>query len=185
MRALFLSAAAIAACAVPVSAANAGVLTFGGPLALNCFQAAEKGDTSRSAFDACDRALQVEPLSDQDRAATLVNRGILHMSKGHYAMADSNYDAAIELHSAMTDAWLNKAFLRLRQGAGREALPLLDKAIALGPRREAMAFFARGLAWEQTGEVRAAYADLRRAHDLEPGWALPAQQLARYQVRNR
>ena len=107
------------------------------------------------------------------------------MNKGQYAAADVNYDAAIGLDSRLTDAWLNKAFLRLRQGAGREAVPLIDKAIALGPRREAMAYLARGLAWEQTGEVRAAYTDLRRAQALEPGWALPAQQLARYQVRSR
>ena len=83
------------------------------------------------------------------------------------------------------DAWLNKGFLRLRQGKGRDALPLLEEGIKRQPRRAAIAYFARGLAHEDMGDFSAAYSDLRRAQALEPQWALPTRYLARYQRRNR
>src|SRR6476469_1736504 len=45
------------------------------------------------------------------------------------------------------------------------------------------AIFARGVAYEQMGDFRSAYADLRQAQQLEPSWSLPREYLASYQVR--
>jgi tetratricopeptide (TPR) repeat protein len=133
-------------------------------------------------MEACTRALQEEALGRRDEAATLVNRGILHMQQRNDTQADADFDAAIGLDDRLSDAWLNKGFLRLRQGNGREALPLLQKGIDRGARRQALAMFARGVAYEQMGDFRSAYADLRRAHELEPRWALPSEYLANYSV---
>jgi hypothetical protein len=35
------------------------------------------------------------------------------------------------------------------------------------------------------GDLESAYADLRRARELAPGWALPRDYLASYRIRQR
>ena len=176
MKALVLSAALAAAASaiIPLSSAAAAVMTVGGPLSTICYQSARSGDGRSSAVDGCTRALQEEALSATDRAATHVNRGIVFMSAGRYAEADTDFDAALRLNATLADGWLNK---------GRDALPLIQRGIDAGAGRQALAIFARGVAREQMGEFRAAYADLRLAQQLEPGWKLPRQYLASYQVR--
>lgn len=174
-------AAGVAMLVIP-SAGQGAALTLGGPLSQNCYEAALSGDARPFTIQSCDRSLTEEALSRRDRAATFVNRGVLQMLKGARSEADADFDSAIDLDQNLADAWLNKAFLRLKDNRGREALPLIEESIKLGPQRKALAYFARGLAYEDVGDVNAAYADLRRAHDLEPHWSLPAQYLARYQV---
>jgi tetratricopeptide (TPR) repeat protein len=183
MKSLVL-AAGVAFLLVPHSAAKGAVMTLGGPMSRLCYQSALSRDSRPLAMENCDRSLSEESMTAPDRAATYVNRGILHMVRGHLTDADADFNQAIKLDTRLSDAWLNKGFLRLRAGNGREALPLLEEGIKLGPRREALAVFARGVAYEQMGEFRSAYADLRRARDLEPGWNLPGQYLARYRVES-
>jgi hypothetical protein len=43
----------------------------------------------------------------------------------------------------------------------------------------------RGIAHEDAGNFRAAYADLQRARELDPAWSLPTVELQRYQVVSR
>jgi tetratricopeptide (TPR) repeat protein len=175
--------AAIAAVVVPFSGANAAVLTVGNALARSCYEAASGiGDTRAFATESCTRALAEEGLDSRDRAATLVNRGILNMIDGRDAQADADFDAALALNRSIPDAWLNKGFLRLRENDPRDALQMLQAGIKLNPERRALAIFARGVAYEQMGDFRSAYLDLRQAHQLEPGWSLPREYLSRYRV---
>lgn len=183
MKSLILAAGAAIAM-VPLNSATAAVYTVGGALAQNCYEAALARDSRSSAVDACTRALDLEPLATHDRVATYVNRGIVHMVGGRLGLADADFDHALALENGLSDAWLNKGFLRIREGKGQEALPLLQKGIESGARRQALAYFARGVAHEQAGNYRAAYNDLRRARALEPEWKLPGEWLAHYQVRN-
>ena len=177
-------AAGLAFLMVPLSA-SAAVLSVGGPLSQNCYQAALSGDTRDQGIASCSRALTEEPLATRDRAATLVNRGILEMIRGKDVVADADFDAALRIDQGLPDAWLNKGFLRLRRGDGRAALPLLQTGIDRGARRQALAIFARGVAYEQMGNFDMAYSDLRRAQQLEPRWAMPAEYLANYHVEPR
>ena len=185
MRALVLSAAGALLAALPAPPATASVLTLGGPLSFNCYKAAESADFRQSSVDGCTRALQEEGLDARDRAATLVNRGILYAMQSHYDSADADYGQAGELAPNLAEIWLNKAYLKLRENKPSEALPLLDRGMKLGAQRPAVAYLARGLAHEQLGQLRAAYSDLTRARDLEPAWSLPNQFLARYEVHGR
>jgi tetratricopeptide (TPR) repeat protein len=178
----FVAALAISAI-VPITAAGGAVLTVGGPLAKSCYNAALSADARASALEGCTRALDEEALPTPDRAATYVNRGIVYMSGGRFAQADADFDAALRLSANLPDGWLNKGFLRLRQGNGREALPLIQRGIDTGAEKQALAIVARGVAHEQMGEFGPAYADLQRARELAPGWSLPRQYLASYQVR--
>jgi tetratricopeptide (TPR) repeat protein len=177
--------AGVAALGFSCSAAGAAVLSVGGPLSTNCYRAALADDAGPSTIESCTRSLNEEALSTRDRAATHVNRGILLMTARRLADADADFDAALRLEPSLADGWLNKGFLRLRQGHGREALPLIQKGIDAGAGRQALAIFARGVAYEQMGQFASAYADLRRAQQLAPGWALPKEYLADYRVVSR
>jgi len=77
------------------------------------------------------------------------------------------------------------AIMRFKQGKSAEALPLFSKAIELGTEVPEIAYYGRGLAHENVGNVKAAYDDLQRAVSLKPNWEAPAKDLARYQVRRR
>ena len=136
------------------SAAPAAVVSLGGPLSKNCYEAALTRDSRDQAIDGCSRSLEQEALMPRDRAATLVNRGILYMSRRNDAAADADFNTALVMDNGLSDAWLNKGFLRLRQGDGKDALPLLQKGIDYGARRQALAIFARGVAYEQIGDYR-------------------------------
>lgn len=182
MKAFVLSTAAVLA-VIPLSAASGAVQTYGGPLAKVCYNQALSGNGRGYAIDGCTRALEEESLPARDKAATYVNRGIVYMSAGRLTEADADFDAALKINSALPDGWLNKGFLRLRQGHGREALPFIQRGIDAGASRQALAIFARGVAHEQMGDYGAAYADLKRARELEPGWWMPKEYLASYQVR--
>lgn len=182
MKSLFI-AAGVAALALPMGGATASVFTLGGPLAQSCYNAAEAGDPRSSAIEGCTRALTEEGLLESDRAATYVNRGIVQMVGGHDNAAESDFNAALAINAGLSDAYLNKGFLRLREGRGQEALPLLQEGIDRGARRQALAYFARGVAYEQAGDFRSAYNDLVKARQMEPRWSLPREWLAHYQVR--
>lgn len=177
--------AGVATLAFGGSAASAAIISLGGPLSRICYEQALARDGRDVAIEGCTRSLDEEALMPRDRAATLVNRGILHMVHGNDLSADADFDAALGMDARLSDAWLNKGFLRLRRGNGRDALPLLQKGIDNAPQRQALAIFARGVAYEQMGEYRLAYADLKRAHDLEPGWSLPSEYLASYRFVGR
>lgn len=178
-------AAGVASVLVPLNAATAAVYSVGGPLAKNCYESALSRDGRAFAVDGCTRALNEEALPTADRAATYVNRGIIYMVAGRASLADADFDKALTLDTSLSDAWLNKGFLRIRDGKGQEALPLLQKGIDHGARREALAYFARGVAYEQAGDYSSAYHDLVRARQLEPKWGLPSEWLAHYRVGNQ
>jgi tetratricopeptide (TPR) repeat protein len=184
MKSLSFSLAATAlVLGIPTGAATAGIVTIGNnSMAADCFGFAERRDSRPEALTICSRALRFEPLDQENRASTLVNRGVLQMVHKQYAAAEQDFDSALALDQTQSDAWLNKGFLRLRTGDGAAALPFLERAMKLHMRRPALVYFARGIALEQSGDIRAAFADLNRARDMEPGWAMPAQALARYQV---
>lgn len=184
MRILFITAG-VAMCLAPTNAAVGAVFTVGGPLSQNCYEAAKSSNQSRFAVEGCTRALQEEALDDADRAATLVNRGIVMMARGQTTFAEADFDAALGIDAGLADAYLNKGFLRIRSGSGREALPLIQKGLDLGAEGKAVAWFGRGVAYEQMGDYAKAYRDFRRAQELAPQWDMPATYLASYRVGAR
>ena len=167
------------------STAQASVLVVGGGLAESCYRAADARDKSHDALQICNRALLGEPLTREDRVATYVNRGILLMSRNDFRNAGDDFDRAIAMDASKPDPWLNKGNLLFRSGRSADAIPLFNKAIELGADRAEFAYYGRALANEDTGNLRAAYADLRRAVELSPNWQAPARELARYHVRTR
>ena len=180
MRYLSLFAASTLALAAPASAA---VITLGAGNAHGCYMAAESQDGRDKAIQLCDVALTEEALTSHDRVATLVNRGILNLRRSHLKEANADFDAALALDQTEPEAWLNKAIVHARFGNSVDALPLVQKALELKTHRPALAYFVRAMAYEDSGNIPAAYRDLQRARALEPKWAEPAIELKRFKVR--
>ena len=182
MRTLTLATAAVVTFGAASSPSQA--ITFSvGSLASACYSASLDYKVKQVDLENCTRALDEEPLGFDDRVATLVNRGIVRMNLNDRFGADRDFDKALAMDQKEPEAWLNKGLLRLREDKAAEAMPLIQRAIDAHTIRPALAFYARGVANEKLGNLRAAYADLTQARDIAPGWKLPAQQLARYQVR--
>jgi tetratricopeptide (TPR) repeat protein len=178
-----LSVLVVAALTAIPASASAAVLVFGGTYARSCYEAAEARSTGIQAIDSCNRALTEEALAANDRVASHVNRGIIQMIRGNVARAESDFNAALALDPNEADAWLNKAILNARYGTTAAALPLAEKALQLKTRRPALAYFVRAMAYEDSGNIPAAYRDLQRARQLEPNWAEPQIELKRFKVR--
>jgi len=163
--------------------AGASIITVGGGYAQSCYAAADAQDLRPQALDVCDRALSEQALTRSDHAATLVNRGIIHLRRASLTRADADFDAALAIDPALADAWLNKAILNVRYGRSAAALPLVNRALQLKTRRPALAYFVRAVANEDSGNVAAAYQDLQRARRLAPKWSEPIVELKRFKVR--
>lgn len=177
----FLFAAATLLAASPATAA---ITVLGNSSARLCYEAAEaRSNPSLNAIRTCDEAMRAEALSDYDRVATLVNRGILKARLGNVDDAIVDYDAALERDPGEAEAYLNKGFALLRTDAVQQARPMFDSALAKKTRRPELAYYGRAVANELTGQVRAAYEDYRQASLLNPKWQAPKADLARFQVR--
>ena len=183
MKAVFLSAAAIAVSLA--SAASASVMTFGSSHAESCYLSVETRDYTSDAIRDCNRALGESTLSRHDRAGTFVNRGILHMRARNLAAAERDFDAAIATDPGQAEAWLNKGIVSINRGDSAGALTMVDRAFQLQTRRPAVAHYVRAMAHEDSGNLRAAYADLQAARRLEPKWTAVRRDLARFKVRGR
>lgn len=181
MKASILAAAAILA----VSPASASILTIGGSFAEGCFHAARSRVGTLDALSTCDRAFNEQALTAEDEFATYVNRGIVKMHRGEFSGAQADFDRAGALNPKRGEPWLNMGVLRLKQGDSRAAIPMFDKALSLGTSDPEVAYFGRGLAHEDLGDLKSAYADLRQAIGLRPDWSQAAKELARYEVRRR
>jgi len=177
-------AAGAALLALPLSAAHAGVVTIGEGLARSCYESSEAHMATPAAIDQCTRAFYEQALDFDDEVATHVNRGILFYLSGNLNAANSDYDAALALNARQAEAWLNKGMAALKARNAKAAAPMFEKALSLNTTRPALAYYGRAIAYEEGGNVRQAYADLQRARALEPRWALPADELKRYVVRN-
>lgn len=168
---------------VVAGSANASIVTIGTGLARSCYEAAHARNPTAANLMTCDRALTQEPLAARDIVATYVNRGILHLVDRNLSVARTDFDRAIELDAGEPEAWLNKSIVMLYEKDSASARTLANRAIELGTRKPELAFYIRGVANEDLGNLREAYADLVRARDLAPEWVVPQQELQRYSVR--
>src|ERR1700685_1806746 len=74
LREIFTITATLTLAALP---ARAAITVLGNTLAHNCYEAAEFGGNPTDGIATCTSALNGPALSASDRAATLINRGIL------------------------------------------------------------------------------------------------------------
>ena len=175
----FLLPGALALLSLP---AWAGITVIGSSSARLCYEAAESG--GKSGISECDKALKEEALTERDRVATHVNRGILRLRAGQIDPALEDFDAAIARDPNEAEAYLNKGLALMRRpDMEKAALPLFDTALEKNTKKPALAFFARGIAYENLGNVSLAYRSYRSASVADPNWKQPRAELARFKVR--
>lgn len=175
-----LSAVVLLAGTSPVAGST---LVIGGGLAHECSDAAMKGRSDDRAVLACTSALELENLSFRDRARTYVNRGVLQMRQHQFAAARADFDEASSIDPNLGEAYVNRGATFVGEERYREGVEQIDRGLALGVKDPERAWYNRALANEGLGDLRAAYRDYSKAAELNPEWAAPKSELARFTVK--
>jgi tetratricopeptide (TPR) repeat protein len=184
MKSLFACAtlAVIAALATP---ASASVTVLGNGAARMCYQAARDGPASMFAIRECDAAIEAGQLSNADRAATFVNRGVIHLQRRNASEALADFDAALAINPTIGEAHVNRGAALILLNRAQEAIQEISCGLELGTQDPHEAHFNRAVAYEIQGDLAAAFRDYSRAQELKPDWALPQVELARFSVARR
>lgn len=179
---LFLLAATLLIIAGPVSMARAAVTVVGSGDAKRCFDAAESQRYGKTQLLVCTQALSDDLMTVRDRAATLVNRGIIKMGLRDLEGAIEDYQNAIKLRNDMGESYVNLGIAFIYQKRDKDAVETISKGLALNPSRQHVGYYMRGVAYELAGNAKAAYSDYARAAELAPEWKEPKVQLERFKL---
>ena len=170
-------------------AAQSVVVLGSGEDARRCSQAAEIAATVRIASDDdvkhCDLALELVALGPQDRAGTLVNRGILQSVLGDNRAAVADYDRALVLRPELPEAYVGRGNVRFIERDIPGAIAEYDRALVLGTSRRHVVLLNRGMALEAKADLDAAERDYRAALELSPGWPPAQSRLDRVLARRK
>jgi tetratricopeptide (TPR) repeat protein len=135
------------------------------------------------ALEVCDLALETERLSRRDRAATLTNRGILHMRDGRNSRALQDYQRSLELMPDLTETKVNIGAALYGLKRYPEALAMLTEGITTeSADARATGFYNRALTHEKLGDVQSAYEDFQAALRAKPDFEMAQKQLERFTV---
>lgn len=176
---------ALSVCGGAVLAANsaaAGVTVVGTGKARACYEAAEERNYNERTLVQCTEALGEDQLSYYDRAATLVNRGIVKMGLKDLNGAVDDYEKALTMRQDLGEAYVNLGIAYMFQQKDREAADALTRGLELKPSKAHVGYYTRGVVHELMGDVRSAYNDYRMAAELAPAWDEPKAQLQRFRV---
>lgn len=176
-------ASAVSALSLGIAApASSAVFVLGGGLADACSRLAIEGRSDEYSLSTCTYALETESLVKRDRAATLVNRGVIQLRRKKYEAANRDFDAAIRLQPALGEAWVNRGAALIAQRRWEEGKADITRGLELGSDEPEKAYFNRALAWEALDDMEAAWRDYRKASELKPDWDAPRKELARFTV---
>lgn len=148
--------------------------------ALDCYQAAtsvatlEGFELKTDMFEPCNVALIELGLSDEDRAATFVNRGILYAASGSLAEALSDYEEALNLSPNLGQVYINRGFVYHFENQLDLALSDYNQALELNIQSKHLAYFARGIIYEEKNLWDEAIRDYRKSLEHNPEW-IPAK----------
>ena len=162
--------------------AAAAVTVLGAGLAQACYQAAEYNGNPKEGIAACSASLDQETLTADDRAATYVNRGILHARRKEPRKAISDYDTGLRISPKLAEGYVDRGASYIMLRRYKQALNDIDEGLRLGTKRPHIAYYDRAIAHEGIGDIRAAYQDYRHAVELAPDFKLAVEQLKRFRV---
>jgi tetratricopeptide (TPR) repeat protein len=169
--------------------AHAAVMVLGNSTGQSCYEAAEFGSDTRTdtkdGIAACTEALDQVALPRKDRAATLVNRGILYSRDDNPEAAIADYDKGLAINASLAEGYVDRGAALIVLKRYDEALQAINKGIELGSNRLQIAYYDRAIVQEALGNVRAAYEDYKMAVQIEPDFALATAQLSRFKVVRR
>jgi tetratricopeptide (TPR) repeat protein len=121
-------------------------------------------------------AIDSKALDKESLAIAYNNRGNAYDDKGQSDKALADYDQAIRLSPAFSEAFYNRAFARHRLGQYEQALQDYDRVLFLEPDL-ASGYFNRSFTQAALGRYDRAVADVGKALQLSPGNAKYQEQL--------
>ena len=177
-----LSALAAAACTLLFApSAQAAVTVFGGGAAQYCFNAADEGITSTDYLFFCNEALAGQ-LTDHDRAATYINRGIIRLHTYQAVAATADFNAGLAINPNIGEGYVDRGAALVMRHEYAQAIADINKGLELGTREAYRAYYNRAMAAEGLGNLQGAYNDYRKALELEPGFTRAADELKRFKI---
>jgi tetratricopeptide (TPR) repeat protein len=177
--------AAIAATALGVSSlprvAQAAVTVIGSGPAQLCYDGAENGNDPGEYLYYCTTALG-GVLSTHDRAATFINRGVLRLALNETNPALDDFNSGLAIDPDLGEGYIDRGASLIEKKQYGEAIISIDKGIALGAKRPALAYYDRAIADEGIGDIPSAYRDYQQALVAQPGFAMASDELKRFKV---
>ncbi len=166
------------------AAAQVDKFYVGDAPAAACAEAAASGGIpDYGAMGACRDAVRDTALLRSDRAASLVNYGILQMRRGESAGALDLFDQAKRLSPRLPDIRVNVSAALIRAGEAEAAIDLLDDIASIDPDLRPVAHFNRGLAYWDLERFQNAYEDFSAAVSLQPNYTPAANMLQNFEIR--
>jgi tetratricopeptide (TPR) repeat protein len=180
----FLAAGGIGLLAL-AAPAGAAVTVLGSGLSQDCFQAAEFGGNPADGIKTCSDALGETAMSTHDRAATLINRGILRSRNDDSAGAMDDYNGGLALNADLGEGYVDRGAAEIVLKDFNAALADINKGIDLKANKIEIAYYDRAVVDEALGDVKSAYMDYKKAVELQPDFQLANDQLMRFRVVRR
>ncbi|MEJ1970372.1 MAG: hypothetical protein WDN03_17355 [Rhizomicrobium sp.] len=169
------------AAALVATSAQAAVSVIGPGPAQICYQAADIGGSPADYLTYCDQAL-AGTLTDADRAATLVNRGVLKLGENDYDSAAADFHAGLAIDADLGEAYIDLGAVQIAHKQYAAALLDIDKGMKLGSKKLQLAYYDRAMANEGVGNLLAAYDDYRQALRIAPDFTRASDELKRFKV---
>jgi tetratricopeptide (TPR) repeat protein len=163
--------------------AMAAMTVVGSSYGRDCYLSASMGGDSDAEIQSCRMALVMERLGDRDRAATLVNLGILLTHAARHDEAITSFDAAEKINPRLTEAMINRGNSYIHQREFLLAIEEYDRSLQLGTSRRAEAFANRGLAHEYVADYLKAATDYACALAHREGFPKVDRGLSRVRVK--
>jgi tetratricopeptide (TPR) repeat protein len=155
--------------------ALAQISVTGNNHARQCFiEAASDGANSAS----CDKSPESEMLVGRDRAATDVNRAVVHTNAGNLRAALRGLKRAESLRPELGEIYASRGNVFFYQSSYEDALAEHDRGIAAGMKKLYAAHYNRGLALEQLGRIEEAKDAYRQSIVLVPDFDLAKARLS-------
>lgn len=190
---LFAAVTAVALGSAP-GRAHADVKFFDGGYAELCSSAAHNLET-QGRTEVTGSRLAVPPLelctlaTKNGEVASIAgsynNRGVVYFHQGSLPAALSDFEEAIRREETLAIAHINRGYTLIALERWADSITAFDRGLALGTSESAKAHFNRGIAHEETGQVRAAYYDYKKAAELAPEWDAPKRELERFSVQKQ
>ena len=164
------------------SSANAAISVIGSGIAEDCYKAAEFGGSPMEGITTCTYAIDETALTNSDKAATYINRGILEARNNNPHAALEDYNRGLKLNGALGEGYVDRGASEIVLKDLDHALADINQGISLHANRLEIAYYDRAIVDEAQGNIRAAYEDYKMAVQLAPDFGLANEQLMRFKV---
>jgi tetratricopeptide (TPR) repeat protein len=165
-------------------AEGAQTIIGGSAAGMQCYTTAkmvsEKNIKKLADVEPCNRALKEDSLNKHDRAATLVNRGLINAVLGNFELAHDDYDEAVRVNpETLGITHINRGNAYYMQQNYQDALDSYTRAVEMNADPRHAAIHNQAMAYEKVGDLDAAEAGFLKALELVPGWETAQLRLER------